>query len=94
MKKEDVKDPAQAIDVAVFQAGEQIFPPGYESPYFLVILSGQVVLTRNGKRIRTLGEQDIFGLESLSQLPRLDDLGADAAAIGARLHAVAEKRTA
>lgn len=36
----------------------------------------------------------VFGLESLSQLPRLDDLGADAAAIGARLHAVAEKRTA
>jgi segregation and condensation protein B len=36
----------------------------------------------------------VFGLESLSQLPRLDDLGEDAAAIGARLHAVAEKRSA
>jgi segregation and condensation protein B len=36
----------------------------------------------------------IFGLESLSELPRLDDLGADADAIRARLHAVAEKRTA
>jgi segregation and condensation protein B len=36
----------------------------------------------------------VFGLESLSQLPRLDDLGADADAIRARLHAVAEKRTA
>ena len=55
----------QAIEVAVFQAGEEIIPPGYESPYFLVILSGQVVLTQEGKRIRTLGEQDIFGLESL-----------------------------
>ncbi len=36
----------------------------------------------------------VFGLESLSQLPRLDDLGEDAAAICERLEAVAEKRTA
>jgi segregation and condensation protein B len=36
----------------------------------------------------------VFGLESLSQLPRLDDLGADVDEIRERLHAVAEKRTA
>ena len=36
----------------------------------------------------------VFGLESLSQLPRLDDVGADADEIRERLHAVAEKRTA
>jgi segregation and condensation protein B len=36
----------------------------------------------------------VFGLESLSQLPRLDDVGADADAIRERLNAVAEKRTA
>ena len=36
----------------------------------------------------------IFGLESLSELPRLDDVGADTAEIRDRLHAVAEKRTA
>jgi segregation and condensation protein B len=36
----------------------------------------------------------VFGLESLSQLPRLDDLGADVDEIRARLHAVAEKRPA
>ena len=36
----------------------------------------------------------VFGLESLSQLPRLDDLGDDAAQIRARLEQVAEKRTA
>ena len=35
-----------------------------------------------------------FGLESLSQLPRLDDLGADVDEIRGRLHAVAEKRSA
>ncbi len=36
----------------------------------------------------------IFGLESLSQLPRLDDLGGDADEIRARLHEVAERRPA
>jgi segregation and condensation protein B len=36
----------------------------------------------------------VFGLESLSELPRLDDLGEDADALRARLEAVAEKRPA
>jgi segregation and condensation protein B len=36
----------------------------------------------------------VFGLESLSQLPRLEDVGEDADAIRERLHAVAEKRSA
>jgi segregation and condensation protein B len=36
----------------------------------------------------------VFGLESLSALPRVDDLGADVDEIRARLEAVAEKRPA
>jgi segregation and condensation protein B len=36
----------------------------------------------------------IFGLESLSELPRLDDVGADTIEIRNRLHRVAEKRSA
>ena len=36
----------------------------------------------------------VFGLESLSQLPRLDDVGADAEQIRGRLHEVAQKRSA
>jgi len=36
----------------------------------------------------------VFGLGSLSELPRLDDLGADADAIRERLHAIAERRPA
>jgi segregation and condensation protein B len=36
----------------------------------------------------------VFGLESLSQLPRLDDVGEDAEAIRARLEAVAAQRPA
>jgi segregation and condensation protein B len=36
----------------------------------------------------------VFGLGSLSELPRLDDLGGDAEEIRTRLHAVAEARSA
>jgi segregation and condensation protein B len=36
----------------------------------------------------------VFGLESLSQLPRLDDLGGDADDLRDRLHAVADRRSA
>ena len=36
----------------------------------------------------------VFGLESLSQLPRLDDIGEDTEQIRERLHAVAEQRSA
>ena len=36
----------------------------------------------------------VFGLETLSELPRLDDLGGDVDTIRERLHAVAEKRPA
>jgi segregation and condensation protein B len=36
----------------------------------------------------------VFGLESLSQLPRLDDLGDGADGIRERLHAVADQRSA
>src|SRR4051794_21209347 len=36
----------------------------------------------------------VFGLESLWELPRLDDVGADALEIRDRLHTVAEKRSA
>ena len=36
----------------------------------------------------------VFGLDGLSQLPRLDDVGEDAAHIRARLETVAERRTA
>jgi segregation and condensation protein B len=36
----------------------------------------------------------VFGLESLSELPRLGDVGAEAAELRDRLHTVAEKRSA
>jgi CRP-like cAMP-binding protein len=59
------KHPAQALEILLFQKGQAIMSEGAESPFFLVILSGQVVLSKGGKIIRTLDEHDIFGLENL-----------------------------
>ncbi len=59
------KDPVQAIEIAVFQKGQTIMSQGQDNPFFLVILSGRVMLSQSGKIIRVLDEQDIFGLESL-----------------------------
>jgi segregation and condensation protein B len=44
-------------------------------------------------RVTPLFER-VFGLENLSQLPRLDDLAGDADDLRERLHAVAEQRSA
>jgi segregation and condensation protein B len=44
-------------------------------------------------RVTPLFER-VFGLESLSELPRLDDLAGDADDLRERLHAVAEQRSA
>jgi segregation and condensation protein B len=44
-------------------------------------------------RVTALFER-VFGLENLSELPRLDDLGGDAAEIRGRLETIAEKRPA
>jgi segregation and condensation protein B len=44
-------------------------------------------------RVTPLFER-VFGLESLAELPRLDDLGVDAAKLRGRLETIAEKRPA
>jgi segregation and condensation protein B len=44
-------------------------------------------------RVTPLFER-VFGLESLAELPRLDDLGGDAAELRGRLETIAEKRPA
>ena len=61
----------------------------------LIAEAGRDTATGGAIRYRTtpLFER-VFGLESLSELPRLDDVGADAAEIRDRLHAVAERRSA
>jgi CRP-like cAMP-binding protein len=59
------KNPAQALEITLFQKGQTIMSEGEQGSFFLVILSGQVVLSKGGRIIRTLDEQDIFGLENL-----------------------------
>jgi len=58
-------DPTQAIEVSVYEKGERILREGQDSPFFYVVLSGRASVSLAGKRIRLIGEQDIFGLENL-----------------------------
>jgi segregation and condensation protein B len=61
----------------------------------LIAEAGRDTATGGAIRYRTTALfERVFGLESLSELPRLDDVGADAAEIRDRLHAVAERRSA
>jgi CRP-like cAMP-binding protein len=59
------QSPAHALEINLHASGDLILEEGNESPFFFVILSGQVRLSRGGTKIRILSEQDIFGLESL-----------------------------
>jgi CRP-like cAMP-binding protein len=63
--KETEKHQVQAIEIAVFKKGQAIISEGQDTPLFFVILSGQVVLSKRGKIITALDEQDTFGLESI-----------------------------
>ena len=61
----------------------------------LIVEAGREATPGGAVRYRTtpLFER-VFGLESLSELPRLDELAGDAEDLRARLHAVAEQRSA
>lgn len=54
-----------ARDLYACQYGDELVKEGEASPFFFVILSGQVKITRRGKFIRLLEDQDVFGLESI-----------------------------
>ncbi|MCE5334721.1 MAG: cyclic nucleotide-binding domain-containing protein [Desulfobacteraceae bacterium] len=65
ISKEHKKDTTHALEVKVCKSGDIILKEGQINPFFYVVLSGQVRLSREGVKIRVLDEQDIFGLESL-----------------------------
>lgn len=54
-----------ALDMREYQRGEEILHEGEESDVFQVILSGRVRISRSGRKLRVLGDQDVFGLESI-----------------------------
>jgi len=55
----------QAHDLQNFRYGDEIVKEGEASPSFYVILSGQVRISKRGKFVRSLEDQDVFGLESI-----------------------------
>jgi len=55
----------QALHIRTYGYGDEIIREGGASQYFYVILTGQVRISRQNKKVLLLGDQDIFGLEHL-----------------------------
>jgi len=61
----DRDGPVQALDMHVYRYGDEIIREGEHASCFFVILSGQVRITQQGRKIRLLEDHDVFGLESM-----------------------------
>lgn len=57
--------PHRALNIHTYRYGDEIIREGEESSRFFVILSGQIRISEQGKKIRMLEAQDVFGLESV-----------------------------
>lgn len=60
-----VKQLAQAVEVLNFAAGDTIFTKGQEGTEFYIIHSGQLEVSIDGRKIRTLGVGDYVGERAL-----------------------------
>jgi CRP-like cAMP-binding protein len=56
---------SHALELHSYRSGDQVVGEGEESGCFYVILSGQVRISKRGKFIRLLEDQDVFGLETI-----------------------------
>lgn len=65
MSEEALDEPIQALDMHVYGYGDEIIKEGEHVSYFFVILSGQVRISQQGRKIRFLSDHDVFGLENM-----------------------------
>lgn len=63
--EEGPEGPIQALDMHIYRYGDEIIREGEHASCFFVILSGQVRITQQGRKIRLLEEHDVFGLENM-----------------------------
>jgi CRP-like cAMP-binding protein len=57
--------PYQALGLHNYGYGQEIVKEGEASSCFYVILSGKVKISKRGKLVRVVEDQDVFGLESI-----------------------------
>lgn len=60
----DLEDGATALEIRTYGEDTEIIAEGEHSSHFYVVLSGNVQISRHGRQLATLGERDVFGLES------------------------------
>lgn len=57
--------PSYPVEVRGYAEGDWVIREGDQRPVFFVVLSGHVRIVKGDRVIRTLGEQDVVGLETL-----------------------------
>jgi signal-transduction protein with cAMP-binding, CBS, and nucleotidyltransferase domain len=55
----DLEDWATALEISTYGEDEEIIAEGKHSSHFCVVLSGNVKVTRHGRRLAILGERKI-----------------------------------
>ncbi|SMC27596.1 Cyclic nucleotide-binding domain-containing protein [Desulfacinum hydrothermale DSM 13146] len=60
---EHEKEPAYSVEPRTYQEGELILSENDPLDAFFVMLSGRAKVFYKGRKVRVLGEQDVFGLE-------------------------------
>jgi CRP-like cAMP-binding protein len=53
-----------ALEIRTYEESAEILTEGESSERFFVVLGGKVRICRHGRRLRVLGEGDVFGLEN------------------------------
>lgn len=60
----DLEDGVTALEIRTYGENTEIIAEREHSGHFYVVLSGTVQISRHGRQLATLGERDVFGLES------------------------------
>ena len=69
--KRELQIVARHVETAEFPAGTQLVVEGEQGDAFFIVLDGEVVLRRGGRKVGTLGPGDYFGeLALLDPAPR------------------------
>ena len=77
---------AKQVEILEFEPGVKIVAQGEHGDAFYVLIDGDAIVRRNGRRVRELGPGDYFGeLAVLDPAPRNADVEAHTATTVARL---------
>jgi CRP-like cAMP-binding protein len=92
--RRDLQQVARSIEIRDFEPGDAVVSQGQAGDAFYVLLEGDAVVRRNGRKVGQLAAGDYFGeLAVLDPAPRNADVVATAPVVVARLSVEPFRRT-